>query len=438
MRALSTFEMPAFLDSAMHGGGNARRDILAAAPVAYLNIENGSFSCSGNVRNILKASTDSEEIINNVRVLKEAFLPPPDDALSHALDAEYQGAVIAYLGYPVLHSGPRFSINDAFVGVYLWTLLVDHQLGSSSLRFHTGCSEDYVDRTSAAIAAALQSPGRGDFHLDSQFQQQISYELYARAFTDIKSHIDRGDCYQVNLTQCFKARGRGDPLAAYLKLRTATTAPFSAFIDWGNGALLSLSPERFISAQGRNVLTQPVKGTRPRGGNEDEDARLARELSLSEKDTAENLMIVDLLRNDLGRVCETGSIAANQLFTVESFSNVHHMVSDVSGVLRMDMDALDLLSSCYPGGSITGAPKLSAMNIIQKLERDPRRVYCGTVFCWSAQGNFDSSITIRSLLWQETELSCWAGGGIVADSDCAQEYQECFDKINNIFRALQS
>ena len=437
MRALSTFQMAAFLDSASHNGSNARRDVLAAAPVAYLSVENGNFSCSENAKELVNASTDSQEILNCVRLLKQTFLPSSEYSPANPIGATYHGAVIAYLGYPVLHSRSRFSIRDAFVGVYLWTLVVDHQLGSSSLRFHASCSQNYIDHIFAAITAALQLPERGEFQLDSQFEQQSSYELYAQAFRDIKARIDRGDCYQVNLTQCFKARGHGQPLAAYLKLRQATTAPFSAYIDWGNGALLSLSPERFVSLRGKEVLTQPVKGTRPRGVTDEEDARLARELSLSEKDTAENLMIVDLLRNDLGQVCKTGSIDVNQLFTIESYSNVHHMVSDVSGILRDDLDALDLLESCYPGGSITGAPKLSAMNIIQEVERDPRRVYCGTVFCWSAEGDFDSSITIRSLLWQADELSCWAGGGIVADSDCAQEYQECFDKIGNIFRALQ-
>jgi para-aminobenzoate synthetase component 1 len=148
-------------------------------------------------------------------------------------------------------------------------------------------------------------------------------------------------------------------------------------------------------------------------------------------------MIVDLLRNDLGRICEIGSIKVNQLFTIESFSNVHHMVSDVTGRLLPGKDALDLLSSCYPGGSITGAPKIAAMQIIQSLEHDARRVYCGTVFYLGADGSFDSSITIRSLLWESGVLSCWGGGGIVADSECEQEYQECFDKISNIFSALQ-
>ena len=199
---------------------------------------------------------------------------------------------------------------------------------------------------------------------------------------------------------------------------------------------MSLSPERFISLKQGAVLAQPIKGTRARGESEAEDKRLARELAASEKDRAENLMIVDLLRNDLGRVCETGSIEVNQLFTIESFSNVHHMVSDVSGRLLPGKDALDLLNSCYPGGSITGAPKLAAMEIIQKVEHEARRVYCGTVFYLGADGSFDSSITIRSLLWETDVLSCWAGGAIVADSDCEQEYQECFDKIDNIFNAL--
>mgnify|MGYP003672818746 CR=1 FL=1 len=436
MLALSSFEMPAYLDSANHRGSNARRDILTAAPVAYLSIEDGVLSCSENAKEIVQGSIDSQIFINDIRVLKEHFLPETNDSRSILIEADYYGAIIAHLGYPVLHSKSQLRITDAFVGVYLWTIVVDHELRSCSLRFHPSCAVGYIEMISSRVTAAVAVRKLIDFQLTSRFEQQSSYEAYENAFNAIKAHIDRGDCYQVNLTQCFKASSQGDPLAAYLTLRKATTAPFSTYINWGNGALLSLSPERFISLSGKTVLTQPVKGTRPRSIDEREDVRLARELAASEKDTAENLMIVDLLRNDLGRVCKTGSIQANQLFTIESYSNVHHMVSDVSGTLKDGKDAADLLSSCYPGGSITGAPKLSAMSIIQQVERDPRRVYCGTVFCWSAQGNFDSNITIRSLLWQPGQISCWAGGGIVADSDCAQEYQECFDKIGNIFSAL--
>lgn len=440
MRALNELGMPAFLDSSSHGGSNGTRDILAAAPVAYLKVENGVLSCSDNAAKIIGSSNDSTEFLSYIRLLKEHFLAYSNEQPTDKPQLEHAGTVIAYLGYPTLTSKANFSIMDAFVGLYLWTIVVDHDSQSCELRVHASCSSATIDQTLASIEEALARASAAEattFTLETPFTNGTSFAEYQGAFAEIKSRIDNGDCYQVNLTQSFTARGRGAPLAAYLKLRRATTAPFSAYIDWDTGALLSLSPERFVSVKNDAVLTQPVKGTRPRGESKQDDRRLARELAVSEKDRAENLMIVDLLRNDLGRICETGSIQVNQLFTVESFSNVHHLVSDVSGKLPAGKDALDLLASCYPGGSITGAPKLSAMQIIQKVEHDARRVYCGTVFYLGADGSFDSNITIRSLLWQSGVLSCWAGGGIVADSDCEQEYQECFDKINNIFKALR-
>ena len=439
MRALNKHGMPAFLDSANHGGISGKLDILAAAPIAYLKIEKGDLSCSDNVAQLIGNSTNSTEFLSYIRVLKEKYLPSLEQEPTDAQQLEHAGMVIAHLGYPALTGKSDFSINDAFVGIYLWNLVVDHPRRSCELRMHPSCAADTIDRTLDSVElslAKLASADLAEFCLESPLVNRTCFADYQAAFTKIKSRIDNGDCYQVNLTQSFAANGHGEPLAAYLKLRQATTAPFSAYIAWGDGALLSLSPERFISLKQGAVLAQPIKGTRARGESEAEDKRLARELAASEKDRAENLMIVDLLRNDLGRVCETGSIEVNQLFTIESFSNVHHMVSDVSGRLLPGKDALDLLNSCYPGGSITGAPKLAAMEIIQKVEHEARRVYCGTVFYLGADGSFDSSITIRSLLWETDVLSCWAGGAIVADSDCEQEYQECFDKIDNIFNAL--
>lgn len=441
MRALEKFAMPAFLDSANHGGTNGSTDILAADPIAYMQIENGVFSASSNAALHVGQSTNSYEFFNYIRLLRELFIPLVKESSRPGHRAEHAGSVIAHIGYPELANIAEFFINDAFVGFYLWTIVVDHEQSLCELRMHPKCSAAHTNQTLSAIEESLSrltSVKPGVFLLESQFSNETSHSEYQKAFTNIKAHINSGDCYQVNLSQSFTAKASGSPLAAYLKLREATTAPFSAYIDWGSGALLSLSPERFVRVNDNAVLTQPVKGTRPRGLSDEEDAALAQELAGSEKDRAENLMIVDLLRNDLGRVCEIGSIYANQLFTIESFSNVHHMVSDINGKLSSNKDAIDLLESCYPGGSITGAPKLAAMKVIKEIELSPRRVYCGTVFYLNSVGSFDSSITIRSLLWQSGLLSCWAGGGIVADSDCDQEYQECFDKINNIFNTLKS
>lgn len=440
MRALSALEMPAFLDSANSPGDNGNRDILAAAPLAFLSIAGGVLSSTENIESNRAGSMDSGSFFSYIRKLKDQYLPIPSHSALSESALDLCGAVIGNIGYPELSGRSKFIIQDAFVGFYPWTLVIDHDKRQCTLRFHPKYTSRYIDEIHAAIEGAIrgeQVPERDNFGLTSAFASHSSFEDYRTAFSDIKARIERGDCYQVNLTQGFTAQCEGDPLAAYFKLRSATNVPFSAYINWGTGALLSLSPERFVRLRGEDVLTQPIKGTRPRGPTKAEDFALATELSASEKDTAENLMIVDLLRNDIGKVCETGSIDANQIFTVESFSNVHHLVSNVTGKLNPNKDGMDLLEACYPGGSITGAPKLSAMHIIRELEQAQRRVYCGSVFCWGSEGNLDSSITIRSLLWQASQICCWAGGGIVADSDCEQEYQECFDKIANIFNALE-
>ncbi len=442
MLALNVFEFPAFLDSAGYGGNKGQFDILAAAPVAHIKIEAGAVSSSDKESKLLQNfNCHSGELFNCIRELRRQYLLTSNETAANSPGQKFNGSVIGYLGYPALSGKANLLIRDAFIGVYLWAVLVDHSQQSCELQFHHSCSSTFRSKILSAVTTAMSKRAAQQLpalQLLTNFHRQLSRNDYQAAFDQIKSLIYRGDCYQVNLTQCFKAETSGHPLAAYLSLRKATAAPFSAYINWCSGALLSLSPERFLSLQDSSVLTQPIKGTRPRGSTDQQDRQLSEELSLSEKDRAENLMIVDLLRNDLGRVCKTGSIQANQLFEIESFSNVHHMLSTVKGDLAAGKDAVDLLQSCFPGGSITGAPKLSAMNIIEQLEADSRRVYCGTVFHLSAAGNLDSSITIRSLLWQPEQLLCWAGGGIVADSDCDQEYQECFDKINNIFSVLQS
>jgi para-aminobenzoate synthetase component 1 len=200
--------------------------------------------------------------------------------------------------------------------------------------------------------------------------------------------------------------------------------------------VLSSSPEQFLSLQNGRAQTRPIKGTRPRGGSADQDLALRAQLLSSEKDRAENVMIVDLLRNDLGKVCEPGSIEVPGLFQVESFATVHHLVSTVTGRLRADKDALDLIAACFPGGSITGAPKRRAMEIIDELEPVRREVYCGNVIRLGFDGNLESSITIRTALMQGQSVYYWAGGGIVADSDCDDEYQESLDKAAAFLRLV--
>jgi para-aminobenzoate synthetase component 1 len=221
-------------------------------------------------------------------------------------------------------------------------------------------------------------------------------------------------------------------------LREACPTPFSGFQSLPDqGAVLSLSPERFVHISERRVETRPIKGTRPRGHTPEEDAAHAADLLASPKDRAENLMIVDLLRNDLGRTCRTGSVSVPQLFSLESYPNVHHLVSSVIGTLADDKDALDLIAGSFPGGSITGAPKIRAMQIIDELEPTRRGLYCGSLMYLDVRGEMDSSIAIRSLLVKDGQVCCWGGGGIVADSQWEAEYQESLTKVAVLLRTLE-
>jgi len=199
---------------------------------------------------------------------------------------------------------------------------------------------------------------------------------------------------------------------------------------------MCMSPERFLAATNRQLLTQPIKGTAPRSDDPERDHELAVQLQNSEKNRAENLMIVDLLRNDLGRSCKPGSIRVDQLFELQSFATVHHLVSSVHGEMRNGVHALDALRNCFPGGSITGAPKIRAMQIIDELEPQPRSIFCGAIGYVDASGRMDTNIAIRSLLACDKKIYAWAGGGVVADSNCDEEFVETENKIDALLGAL--
>jgi para-aminobenzoate synthetase component 1 len=262
---------------------------------------------------------------------------------------------------------------------------------------------------------------------------------YEQQVTALQERIASGDLFQANLTVCCEAELETppDPLALYARLRHHCPAPFAGLAVAGLEAVISASPERFLrmTPSGR-IQTRPIKGTRPRQCDPGEDARAAAELVCAPKDRAENVMIVDLMRNDLGRVCQPGSIAVPQLLGLESYARVHHLTSVVEGQLRPESDLVDLLRACWPGGSITGAPKVRACRRLHELEPVPRGPYCGSLFWLSPDGRFDSSILIRSLMVRDRRLRLHAGGGIVADSDPGDEAQEMGWKLLPLLEAL--
>jgi len=253
----------------------------------------------------------------------------------------------------------------------------------------------------------------------------------------VREYIFAGDIFQANLSQRFEAPLAVAPWAFYRTLRRVNPAPFGAFFDVPGAPVLSTSPERFLRVgAGGHVETRPIKGTRARGVGPEHDAALGQALTESAKDRAENLMIVDLMRNDLSRVCAPGSVRASELFALERYATVHHLVSTVVGDLAPGFDAFDLLRAAFPGGSITGAPKLRAMEIIAELEPSRRGVYCGSLGYWSTTGEMDTSIAIRTAVVRDGRIYFSAGGGIVADSDPEQEYRETLDKVRAIVDAL--
>jgi para-aminobenzoate synthetase component 1 len=262
---------------------------------------------------------------------------------------------------------------------------------------------------------------------------------YEKQVTALQERIASGDLFQANLSACCEAEldNPPDPLALYGRLRHHCPAPFAGLAVAGQEAVVSASPERFLrlTASGR-IQTRPIKGTRPRQADPGEDARAAAELVCAAKDRAENVMIVDLLRNDLGRVCQPGSITVPQLLGLESYARVHHLTSVVEGQLRSDCGLVDLLRACWPGGSITGAPKVRACHRLHDLEPVPRGPYCGSLFWLAADGRFDSSILIRSLMVRDRRLRLHAGGGIVADSDPGDEAREMGWKLLPLLEAL--
>ena len=265
---------------------------------------------------------------------------------------------------------------------------------------------------------------------------------YKQAFYKVQDYLTAGDCYQINLTQCWQGQLSNQQLVDYLpSLHYSTNAPFAGYLGLNNFELLSCSPELFFTfannAQGENcIITKPIKGTRPRGQNVAADQANKNELASSEKDIAENVMIVDLLRNDLGKYAKTGTVKVPKLFDIESFSNVHHMVSTITATLKENISPWRVLFESLPAGSITGTPKKRAVEIINELEAKPRGAYCGTMGYLNFDGTGQWNVLIRTLQASDSNVSLWAGGGITIASDCEAEYQECFDKVGNLLKIL--
>jgi para-aminobenzoate synthetase component 1 len=404
--ALADLPWSVWLDS----GGMDRYDILTASPHHTVELNDASWP------DLLRSELGER-------------IAPVDNV-------PFAGGALGYWRYDRL---PAPDTNEALVcaGIYDWALVMDHQAHTTRLVSHQRYPEtaQLLQQITQRLRSGAALPA-DTFQVHGKISCNFTRTGYEEAFAAVQGYLQAGDCYQVNLAQRFFAQASGDGLGAYLTLRSMSPAPYSAFLNFPKMQVLCASPERFISAFNQLVKTKPIKGTRPRDSDTTRDAQLADELSNHPKDRAENLMIVDLLRNDLGKNCEPGSVRVPKIFKIESYAHVHHLVSTVQGKLAQGRDALDVLNGCFPGGSITGAPKLRAMQIIEQLEPDRRDLYCGTIAYIGFDGNMDSNIVIRTLLYKNGEVRCWAGGGLIADSQCGEEYQETFDKARAMLELL--
>jgi para-aminobenzoate synthetase component I len=289
-------------------------------------------------------------------------------------------------------------------------------------------------RTAPAYGCKLGAVEEDD---SAPLRSNFTAQQYIRSVSKVREYIAAGDVFQVNLSQRFEAALRIPPYELYSRLRRLNPAPFASYLNFPAVTIVSASPERFLRVQGDLVETRPIKGTRPRGKDAVEDRRLARELTGSLKDRAENVMIVDLERNDLGRVCRYGTVKVAELAVLEAFPTVFHLTSTIQGRLRPDRDSIDLLKAAFPGGSITGAPKVRAMEIIDELEPTRRSVYTGCLGYLSFDRCMDLSIVIRTLLIKGGRAYFQVGGGITYDSDPEAEYMETLDKAKALIRALK-
>lgn len=436
-----------WLDSGKPDSISGRWDILSAAPVFTVRLQ-PQLHCSGAAPAVVEnAATLQDAITNTLQWLNDEAGQRQNAPVSPSTAMlPFRAGLIGYWSYDLglsLQNIPTqlsdtVSLPQAELGCYTWALLQDHETRRAVLTFHrhtpAALRQQIIARIQASTKADADNPS---FRLLSAFKTSIDKTAYLAAIDRIRDYIHAGDCYQVNFTQHWSAFFEGDPWQAYRALRGPLASPFSAWLDNGEQQVLCFSPERFIEIRNRHVETRPIKGTLRRGDTPQEDADNALKLTNSAKDLAENLMIVDLLRNDLGRCCESGSIRADRLFELESYPNVHHLVSTVTGTLKPDVSASEMLLSAFPGGSITGAPKRRAMEIIEELESAHRGLYCGSIGYLDVSGQMDTNIVIRTLIAENQRLHCWAGGGIVADSEPIEEYRESLDKVSALMQVLE-
>ena len=426
-----------FLDSGRPVSQHGRFDIITAFPKK-------TFVTYGD-KTIIRTGSNHQIVPDDPFALIEQELGQDEEGFD---DLPFTGGAVGFFSYDLgrhIERMPSISANDMqmpdmAVGIFHWAYIADHyekkatvvgDLEEPRVRLNW---QDIIENVSTPPDPESSEP----FRAVSSIQSNMTESDYKEKFSKVKKYIASGDCYQVNLAQRFSAQVAGDSWDGYKQLRSINPSPFSAFINIPDCVVLSASPERFLQVRNHVVETKPIKGTRPRSSDKQKDEELKNELLNSLKDRAENVMIVDLLRNDLSKCCESNSVKVPSLFALESFPTVHHLVSTITGSLPRGMSPIRLLRACFPGGSITGAPKIRAMEIIEELEPHRRGLYCGSVGYIGFNGDMDTSIAIRTLVQIDQQVYFYAGGGLVWDSEVDAEYQETFDKAAALLKLLES
>ena len=365
----------------------------------------------------------------------------------------FQGGAIGYLGYELanhLESLPHaaldnLSLPELNIAFYDWVVARDEVTGKT-WAIATGLPEggefqarQRLDWIEERLQNPLPTSSIPSITINaSQVSSNFTKNAYLQAVQTVKDYIAAGDVYQVNISQRFETVIKHNPWEIYRRLRHVNPSPFSAYLAFPEVSVLSASPEEFLKLENGLLRTRPMKGTRPRGRTDVEDREAASELHASEKDRAENVMIVDLMRNDLGKVCVPSSIDVTEMFTIEKYPTVHQMVSTVTGQPSAGVGPVEVLEACFPGGSVTGAPKIRAMEIIDEIELVQRSIYCGAIGYIGFDGSMLMSIPIRNILVVRNRAYIQVGGGIVADSDPGEEYRESLAKAAGSFMAINS
>lgn len=418
------------LDSGRPAATQGRYDLCMASPSLTLVSEGGSAVLRDAGARVLQTTTEPLRLLR--KLLQERQVPP-------AGALPFCGGAAGYFGYDLGLADLAVRVRplplpEMAVGIYDWAVVSDHAEQRSW----------WVGRRAARsvlpmLMTRLQSepPPAGGFGIEAgSLAMAPELDAYRTAFARVQDYLQRGDCYQVNLARRFRAGYRGDPWRAYCQLRALSPAPFGAYLSLPFAEILSISPERFLLLEQGRVETRPIKGTRPRRADPVADAAEAAALRDSDKDRAENVMIVDLMRNDLGRVCRPGSIAVPRLFDLEPHAGVWHLVSEVTGELRDDVGDGGLVRASFPPGSVTGAPKVRAMEIITEVEATAREVYTGAIGMVSAGAGADWNVAIRTFEHAGDAVWLGVGGGIVADSEPDAELAECRTKGAPLVAAL--